>query len=293
MRIISPIKVADAALVSNVAEDDAPAWAAGSYNVADEAVYLHRVYRAAATTTDRPDIGAMADPPTWIDLGSTNRWRMFDDVIGQPTAKSGDIEVSLTPGVVMNGLAFFGLLGSMLHIVVHDPVEGLVYERSEPLQDNAAIRDWFAYFFEPIEYRQDIVIIDLPNYRLATTTITISGSETACGELVAGAQRLLGYAKYGTSVGIIDYSKKTVDQWGGISVTPRGFAKKADFDVGVETADVFSVQRALAAIRARPVVFIGNTEHPETVVYGFFRDFRIVISRPSISDCTIEVEGLV
>jgi uncharacterized protein (DUF2141 family) len=52
------------------------------------------------------------------------------------------------------------------------------------------------------------------------------------------------------------------------------------------------VQKALADIRTTPTVFIGDPNRPETIVYGFYRNFNIVLSTPSISDCTIEVEGL-
>jgi hypothetical protein len=53
------------------------------------------------------------------------------------------------------------------------------------------------------------------------------------------------------------------------------------------------VQKALADIRTTPTVFIGDEDRAETIVYGFYRGFNIVISTPSISDCSIEVEGLI
>jgi hypothetical protein len=56
---------------------------------------------------------------------------------------------------------------------------------------------------------------------------------------------------------------------------------------------VSAVQKLLADIRTTPTVFIGEDDKPETVVYGFYKQFNIVISTPSISDCSIEVEGLV
>jgi len=33
-------------------------------------------------------------------------------------------------------------------------------------------------------------------------------------------------------------------------------------------------------------------QNPETIVYGYYRDFDIVLSNPSLSNGTIEVEGL-
>jgi hypothetical protein len=53
------------------------------------------------------------------------------------------------------------------------------------------------------------------------------------------------------------------------------------------------VQKVLADIRTTATVFVGDPNRPETVVYGFYKQFNIVLSTPSISDCSIEVEGLV
>ena len=42
-----------------------------------------------------------------------------------------------------------------------------------------------------------------------------------------------------------------------------------------------------------PCVFIGNPEMEELIVYGFYKDFKATISFPTVSKCTLRVEGLV
>jgi hypothetical protein len=118
-------------------------------------------------------------------------------------------------------------------------------------------------------------------------------SDAKIGELVIGKQRTIGVSNFGTSVSIIDYSVKSTDDFGNTVITTRAYSKRADYDVTVETAAVAAVQKALADIRTTPTVFIGDEDRPETVVYGFYKQFNIVLSTPSISDCSIEVEGLV
>jgi hypothetical protein len=121
-----------------------------------------------------------------------------------------------------------------------------------------------------------------------------AGAGTArIGEFVMGRVRQLGVSNFGTSVSIQDYSRKERDQFGNTIIVERKFTKSADFDVTVETAQVFAVQNQLAKIRATPVVFIGDEARASTVVYGFFRQFNIVLDNPSISSCSIEVEGLI
>ena len=48
----------------------------------------------------------------------------------------------------------------------------------------------------------------------------------------------------------------------------------------------------LAKVRATPTVYIGNTEMPETVTLGFYKDFSTLRTGPNSSEMTLEIEGL-
>lgn len=297
MIIVQPIPVTPAMLTaSNVPETDAPLWTAGTYSLGDQRIYEHRVYEViVASTTDRPDLGAAASPPTWIDLGATNRFKMFDEIISTQTVQASEIDVSVEPSTVINAAAFFGLSGNTITVTLTDPVEGEVYNQTRNLQDNTLIVNWYAYFFEEISFRSDVVFLDLPSYGSATLRAVLdAGTDDAkIGEMIVGKQRDLGVTNFGTSVSIIDYSVKNTDEFGNTIITQRAFSKRADYDVTVETGSVAAIQRALADIRTTPTVFVGDENRSETVVYGFYKQFNIVLSTPSVSDCSIEVEGLV
>lgn len=296
MKLIAPTAITPSNLTaSNVLENDAPAWSAGTYSLGDQVIYDHDVYEViVASTSDQPDTGAAAVPPTWLNLGADNRYKMFDDIITTQTINSGTIEVEVTPAKIINGLAFFGLYGNTINVVMDDPTEGEVYNETRSLQDNSLISTWYSYFFEPITFKSDIVFLDLPAYATGVITVTIDAglSDAKCGEMLMGVVRNLGVSNFGTSVSIQDYSIKSVDAFGNTVIVERPFSKRADYDVTVETAFVGSVQQVLASIRATPTVFIGDENRQSTIVYGFYKQFNIVISTPSISDCTIEVEGL-
>lgn len=295
MKIVTPQPITSATLTaSNVAITET-LWTAGTYTLGQERYVGTRLYRViVATTTDNPTVGVTLTPPSWQDIGAINRFKMFDDVISTQTTRTGTVVVTVDPGQVINAAAFFGLAGNTINVTMNDPVEGVVYNQTKTLQDNTLIADWYAYFFELIYPLTDAVFTDLPTYLNATITVTIdAGAATAaCGEMVIGRQALLGTANFGTSISIQDYSIKTTDAFGNTVVEQRRFSKRADYDVTVETSRVSTVQKLLADIRTTPTVFIGEDDKPETVVYGFYKSFDIVISTPSISDCAIEVEGL-
>jgi|LakMenEpi05May12_1017382.scaffolds.fasta_scaffold00005_3 hypothetical protein len=297
MIIIQPVPITAAMLTaSNVPETDAPAWTAGTYTIGQQRIYDHRVYEViVSSTTARPDIGAVATPPTWLDLGATNRFKMFDQVISTQTVYAAEIDVEITPAAVVNSAAFFGMLGSSITLTMTDPVDGLVYTETRSLQDNTLIIDWYPYFFEEIAYLPDTVFLNLPAYGSATLNAVIDGGagNAKVGEVVIGKQRRIGVTNFGSSVSILDYSIKSTDDFGNTIIVQRAYSKRADYDVTVETSAVAAVQKALADIRTTPTVFVGDENRPETVVYGFYKQFNIVLSTPSISDCSIEVEGLV
>lgn len=295
MRIIKPVAVTPAILTSsNVPETDYAAWsAATAYAVGDKAMYNHRNYEALVAHTGANPETDTSDPPKWLDLGADNRWRMFDDRVGSLTEQVGSVAVELQPGAVINSVALFNLLGRSATVTLTDPVDGIVYQRTVSLVD-AGVSDWYEWFFAPIGRQTDFVLLDLPAYGTAVLSVTIdNASDTAAvGHLVMGRQAELGVAVYGSGVGITDYSRKETDTFGNSVVVERSFSKRAEFDVVVETPQIGRVQRLLASLRAQPVVWIGAEGYESTFLFGYYRDFQISISGPSVSDASITVEGL-
>ncbi len=296
MQIIKPIDITEAVLVaSNVPEDDYPPWSSSTaYRVGDRCLRNRRIYEALVANSGIDPAGPATNPATWLDLGMDNCWRMFDDKVGTQTRQAGGIAVALQPNAVINALALFNLQGSTVTVTMTDPVEGEVYRRTLSLVD-AGVSSWYDWFFAPIGRHTDLVLLDLPAYGTAQLGVSVdnAGDPASCGHLVVGTQVELGVALYGTSVGITDYSRKDEDEFGNFFIVERAYSKRAEFDLRLDTARVATVQRLLASLRTRPVVWIGEASYEATLVFGFFKDFNLSISGPSISDATLTIEGLV
>lgn len=300
MRIIRPVTVTDSILdSSNVPENDYAEWAVGTtYNIGDKVIVLstHRVYESliGSNTGNNPTTD---DGTKWLNIGATNRWRAFDGTISDQVTNTTTITYSFDPQVVVNSIAFFNLDATEVVVTVTDPVEGVVYDNTVSLTDNGAVTDWWAYFFEPIVRKSEIALFDLPNYGSATLDVevnTATGDTAKVGQIVFGNQKSLGLTTYGTTVSIQDYSTKDTDAFGNVVITERRFAQLVDYDVKVLTSAVRDVQKTLATYRATPLVYSGTEDGTYgDLVYGYYRSFNINISTPSLSDATIEVEGLV
>ncbi|QDY37609.1 hypothetical protein [Pseudomonas putida] len=285
-----------ASLLTNVPEADYNVWGSTKAYVVGERVMLeHRNYEALVANSNKDPSGAATDPPTWLDLGPTNRWRMFDDKIGTVTTNPESISLTIAPGRAVDSLAFFGLDAASIYVRVVDPYQGIVYESSVSPVSTDGINDWFEYFFAPVEVNEDFVLLDVPvgSYGSIEIKVAKPGGIAQIGALILGKAAVLGDALYGTSVGITDYSRKERDDFGNTVIVERDYSKRAEFDVMVPTSMVSQVQRLLSKHRARPLVWIGEASYQSTILYGYYKEFNLVISGPTASDCSISVEGLI
>lgn len=244
-----------------------------------------------------PDFSNLTSPAPatidWLDLGATNRWAMFDQVNGTQTINADTIDVLLTPAQVINGVAILNVDALTIQVIVTDPIYGVVYDNTVNLQ-SAPVDDWYDWYFEPIIRDTDVVLLDLPAYPDATIQIIAdnTGNNAAIGTLVIGAQKSLGTALHGTSTGIIDYSRKETDDYGNTSIQVRSFSKRADYVVRSATSSTGYVQNVLTDLRAAPAVWVGDDSLATTFVYGFIKDFEIVLSDAVWSDMALQIEGL-
>lgn len=301
MIVITPQTLTTAQINSNAALSEYPEWVSGTNYALGARVYYqpmgalypldYELILDGESHTIPPD----QQPTHWLELGVSNRFRMFDGVIGDATMRAESLSVEITPGTVVNGIGFFGLAGSEIRVRVTDPIEGLVYDKTEPLIDNTDVTDWFAYFFTPIEARSDVSFLDLPNYGTATIRIDVeaAGSIAMIGESVLGKQRMLGVTNFGTQIGTKSYSRKNVDEFGRVTVVKRRNVKLVDFDVTFETRRAESVQRTVNDLIDTPTLYIGDNKYGSTIVYGFLLDFKVPLETPSISNGTLQVEGLI
>ena len=108
---------------------------------------------------------------------------------------------------------------------------------------------------------------------------------------MAGLSREIGGVQYGASVGITDYSVKSQDAFGNYVITQRAFSKRATFNVMVENGLIDELQTLLADLRATPAIYVGSDGYVSTMIYGFYKDFSTVISYPTLSVLSIELEG--
>lgn len=299
MKLVRPIDVTNSVLTaSNILENDYAGWsAATTYALGARVIVIstHSVYESVQAGNLNKNPTTDTTNTWWVRVGATNKWRMFDKVVGDASARADNITFTLSLNGKGNSLTFLNLDADNITIVANDSIDGEVYNRTISLTSTSGIGDWYSYFFEPIIKVTDLSVNDLPSYSNMVITITINnaGSVAKCGECVVGLQRVIGTTQMGASLGIIDYSVKQTDDFGNFTVLERAYSKRADITVWVDNNDLDEVQRLLNLYRATPIVYIGSDKYTSTIIYGFYRDFETVISYPTLSVLNIDLESLI
>jgi len=266
------------------------------YEIGDELISTttHKKYNCVISTIDTPEVGAVKDTPTWTAIGYSNKYSMFDGVIGTQATKAECIEITLTPGKAVSSIAAFNVNASSITITMNDPINGEVYNNIIDLQDFGGVNDFYGYFFSPLTTKHAFSLFDLPAYPNATITAVFdnAGGTAAVGELVIGQQINLGTAELGTSLGLIDYSVKEIDDFGNFKVTKRRNSKRVNFIAYTDTSLVPYVYDQLSQLTTTPCVWSGSDVNDSTLVYGYYKDCSLVITQKSVSTLSLEIEGL-
>lgn len=264
LRLLQPFTVTDAVLTaSDVAENDAPAWAAGTgYVVGAKVLRDHRVYEALVANTGNDPV---ATPAMWLDTGPTNRWAMFDQALGTVTTAQGRITVSLAIGGIA-GVALLDVAGATVRV----QADG--YDRTQAVTGGT------------------ITFLDLVGRDRVTVTIVGAGA-VSVGTLLIGRLVALGVTEASPTAGITDFSRKEVDDFGEVTIVKRGFSKRMTAKALIRADALDQVANRIAAVRAVPALWIGQDGLDSLTVYGFFKDFGIEAGE-TVSKLSLSIEGL-
>lgn len=287
---------------TNVAEDEAPEWATGvAYSVGEQVQVLgthHRVYEALEASTD---VFPPSDPLKWLDRGATNPWRMFDTQVGsdrqtESTDSSGSIEVTVAVEERVDTLVLFNVEGSQLVVTSRDGTGATLLEYTTNLLSLPPETGWWDFFFGRRTDTKVVVVSGLGIVRVGTIEVSlISDTGVAkIGKMVIGEEYEIGCTRFGSSVGIVDFSRKERDEFGNNYIVQRRYIDKVDYDIQLDTETVYEVREFLASVRSTPAVYIGSESgmYLATVVLGFYRDFSIILQGRTKSACTLQVEGI-
>jgi hypothetical protein len=315
MRLIKKFTIKDPLLTaSNVDEDDADEWelAEVPYGLDDVVMVTsttdgaskatHKIYKSTATAnSEDPTLRTVYDDGDgnlifwWIEVSSTNRWKMFDDIPQDQTENEDTITGTLALGSIIGAVAFINTDAETITVTMTDPTDGVVYDVTQAMQDFSNIFDYWDYFFSPLLRKTETVFYDLPPYSTADIDFTIdfTGSTAKCGGMVVGPYMEIGVSEYGANFGIKDYSQPIEDSAGRVRVERRDFSRTMDAPIVLAKGSERGVQRVFSDLLNTPTVFDLNPGDDAGIIYGYYTDFRVTYQTPAFTNCVVRIRGLI
>lgn len=299
--IVQPETITDSILTdSNLSETDYAAWNSGTtYAVGDRVILTstHKIYESLQNTNTNHD--PVTESTWWIEVSPTNKWKAFDTSSTTQTLAGGIsppvISYDFELGQAVNCVAFLNVTScNTITIIMDDPVYGIVYNEEVNLARIPLSSDWWAWFFGQRREKNQHVALDLPSYPNATISVTLNGtSDLGVGIIMFGQQQSFSLGmQYGARLGIQDYSRKETNDFGDTVFVVRAFAKRATYDVMLENDELDQFQNYLSNIRATPCLWVGSNEFEATTIFGFYKNFDILLNYPNHSECSLDIEGL-
>lgn len=278
-------------------------WVSGTTYSADEFVtYDFGEYYAvqditSATYTITPTEGAetiVDGVKLWEKYGSANAWAMFDGFTDSQTVSSADITVQIVPETSFYRLALFNVEAVSIVVDIYDG-SGILKDSKTYATTDADVSNWFDFFFQEYGLIYDMVLPELPYYENQYINITfegVIGVGSKVGLVIVGTESDIGEAVYDTSVSLIDFSTKEVDIFGKWTIVPRKVSKFMSVVARIEEERASRLQRKLSELTTVPAVWVADPNRESTIVYGISRDFNLTFKTPTLSDFTIDIEGL-
>lgn len=302
MKVVPPYEITPSNLTSNVPENDYAEWTAGTYPQGTRKIIAaqHAIYEVLATTTaDSPLDGIAKAVPTWLVVGPTNRWKMFNKragntwMIGTFTSNPNTIDVTVHATKRTNSIGLVGVKASSVQIIM--TVSGAeVYNQTISMSTKAG-GSWYQYYFGPFKIRNNLAEFDLPPYANADIRVIISapGSTAQVGMMVVGWAKEIGWARWGTSLGSESYSNVKEDDFGNVTITPRGKRRFVDFDIAMYANQVSTALQILEPLGDTAALYVGSETIDSTIIVGRFDRLALTLPNVAISEYSLEVRSLI
>jgi hypothetical protein len=277
---------------------DPPSWlSSNAYKNGDQVYVLATltIYQrvgavTAVTDATSPDADVAAGGTKWLKVGPMNVWRAFDNSVQSQSQDSNYLVYSIAPGAFHDMLALLNVAASSVRVVVQDAA----YDVTQDLT-NRIVANWKDYYTAEFEYREDVVFGDIPiraNNRI-TIIIKSPGGRAAVGGIIVGRSKTMGQLTQGAQASIVDYSVKTNDTFGNFTVTQRPYSKRNSHALLVPSYLLNQLFRLLEQYRAVPAMYIGaGNDYEPWILWGYYRNFTIVLQYQDYYLCNLELESL-
>jgi len=234
-------------------------------------------------------------PAKWVRVGATNKWKMLDSSTSSQTTNPDSIDYTFRTIGRADAVALMGVKAATAQVIVTDTIDGEVYNKTTSGIQTDGIVTPSAWFFDPIEFKQEMDFTDIPTAFSSTdiqVILTNTGNTVLCSNCILGKLYSPGHTQVGINLGIEDFSIKNTDDFGNFQLSERGFSRQMDLTVLMQNTQIGKLHDLLSDYRATAAIYIGMSEYGSTMVFGYYERFNTLIRYPTYSILTLELRGL-
>ena len=301
MKVITPLAINDARLTSStIAEPDTgeTAWNAAASYVLGDVVIRTTTHKKYENILAGIDAGVPESTPTrWIEIGSTNRWAMFDTLRNTQSIKASPVTIVLTPNSRIDSIGLLSVDADSVDISIMNGAE-LVYTATRELNTRDVL-GWYDYYFAPFKKVPNVVFFDIPPYSTTVITITFTSvSDIKLGAIILGNQADLGKAIHGVSSEELNFSRIEREVTGESILIPRRSVPKINIQSVATPSQLNSIRDTRANLNAVPAVWSGlddklNNPYFDTVLLlGVYKKFEINMNNSQMIDINLDIEEI-
>lgn len=258
-------------------------------------VYIPTNYGEYEALTANTGKNPSSNPTDWKFLGTTNKFRMFDQFLNTQTVRNGTIEVSIAAyaaeALYLGNIDATTITVEVINIDTLSVIETKTYTTYRDVMDwqDYYYGDWLDDKVESITYERTTL-----SQNIAFHIIIDNGaSDAKCGIFACGRVKVLGNTRWGVSVGAIDYSAVAIDTASGATYLSRGnYAKTLDIDIFTRSESANAVYRALIDARGIPIVIM-NGKYELLNLYCYIQKHETLVNGPVETAITCQAIGLI
>lgn len=300
MKVVAPIDITTSIISSyNVPVSSYPAWSATTaYAIGNRVNIGQYDYEALVANTNRNPETDTVTPAAWLNLGPSNRWAMFNKRIGKTwqvgttTTNPNTIDITFVPGRAINSIGLVGVVADK--VTVQMIVGGIVVYTRDLVMSSKTAMDWYEYYYGDFVTRDNLAYTDLPSYSNASIRVLVdnTGETAEVGMMILGQQSTIGWAIWGTGIGLENYSLSDVDDFGNITQIERGARDTIDFSCRNYKNQVANIKRILKPMKDKAAMYIGSEDIDATIIIGKLEDFNLTFANVALVEYSISVLSL-
>lgn len=292
---VKPVIVTPAMLISStVPENDHPVWlSATTYAVGQLLIYEHVIYESVAASNAGNNPATATDK--WRSRGPVNRWKLFDKSISSQTKQAGSMSYRIKVGKNVNYVGVLNVIGaSSIRVRVWHPTYDVIYDKTASLRRLPLSASWWSFYFSERRTTTQALFSNLNAIPGTEILIDIEGTaDLGVGVLLVGVRRDFSLGvNQGARVGFDDYSKKGRNEYGDLDVIEGAFSSRAGFPMLLRSSEVDAFKAYAVECRATACLWIGSERFESTTIYGFIKNFEVLLNYYDYADSELELESL-